>query len=229
MNRKIKNYVDVLFNDVPQTRKAAELKEEILSTLNDHFEAHIAEGKSENQAYTEALAEMGNIDELLSSIAPEQELKPKIDEYRKRAAKNRSIAVMLFVLGAIFITCIPAVASVFNLGDEDKFAVVGLFLLLVCVGIAVGILTYTNNSVPQDIEPFLVKKQAKFKEESQTPFWQSFWKLYWLVVTIIYLAVSFATMCWHITWIIWLIAAAVKQAIFLFTGQKDEDEEYGEK
>ena len=45
MNRKIKNYVDVLFNDVPKTIKAAELKEEILADLNEHFEAHISEGK----------------------------------------------------------------------------------------------------------------------------------------------------------------------------------------
>ena len=78
MNSKIKNYVDVLFNDVPKTRKAVELKEEILADLNEHFEAHIAQGKSENQAYTEALADLGDIDELLSSLAPERELKPKI-------------------------------------------------------------------------------------------------------------------------------------------------------
>ena len=70
MNSKIKNYVDVLFNDIPMTRKAAELKEEILSTLNEHFEAHLAEGKSENQAYTEALSDMGDIDELLESLTP---------------------------------------------------------------------------------------------------------------------------------------------------------------
>ena len=50
MNQKIKNYVDVLFDDIPNSRKAIELKEEILSNLNEHFEAHIAEGKSKNQA-----------------------------------------------------------------------------------------------------------------------------------------------------------------------------------
>ena len=46
MNTKIKNYVDVLFNDVPTTRKAQELKEEILADLNEHYASHIAEGKS---------------------------------------------------------------------------------------------------------------------------------------------------------------------------------------
>lgn len=38
-------------------------------------------------------------------------------------------------------------------------------------------------------------------------------EIYWLVVTIIYFALSFLTMRWDITWIIWLIGAAVDRAI----------------
>jgi len=38
-------------------------------------------------------------------------------------------------------------------------------------------------------------------------------EIYWLVVTIIYFALSFLTMRWGITWIIWLIGAAVDRAI----------------
>ena len=231
MNQKIKNYVDVLFNDIPQTRKASELKEEILSTLNDHFESHLAEGKSENQAYTESLADLGDVDELLASLAPERELKPKIDEYKKRAAKNKAIAVMIYILGAIFITCLPAISEVFGIGDVEKFGVIGLFGLLVCAAIATGLLIYTNNSVPQDVEPYLTKKSKarsgsgpNGERTDRENFWFSFWKLYWLVVTIIYLAISFTTGAWFITWIIWLIAAAVKQAIIMFGNVPDEED-----
>ena len=105
MNSKIKNYVDVLFRDLPNSRKAMELKEEILSTLNDHFEAHVAEGKSENQAYTEALYDLGDVDELLAKLAPEKELKAKIDDYRKKSARNTAIAVMLYFFGALALIC----------------------------------------------------------------------------------------------------------------------------
>jgi len=225
MNSKIKNYVDVLFNDIPQTRKAAELKEEILSNLNEHFEAHIAEGKSENQAYTEALGDLGDVDELLESLAPERELKPKIDDYRKKAAKNKSIAVMLYIFGAILLTCIPGTAAIFGLGaDTAKFGIIGFAGMMICVAIATGILIYTQNCVPQDVEPFLVRrhKVVSGDAEADTPFWASFWKLYWLVITIIYLFVSFMTHAWHITWILWLIASAVKQAIQMF--KKDDGE-----
>ena len=37
--------------------------------------------------------------------------------------------------------------------------------------------------------------------------------LYWVIVTIIYLSVSFSTGAWHISWLIWLIATAIEQAL----------------
>ncbi|MCR4630752.1 MAG: permease prefix domain 1-containing protein [Treponema sp.] len=229
MNRKIKNYVDVLFNDVPKTRKAVELKEEILADLNEHFEAHISEGKSENQAYTEALGDMGDIDELLSSLAPERELKPKIDEYRIKKAQNTSIAVMVYILGVILLCALPAISNIFGIWEESKSGILGFILMMICVAIATGLLIYTKMSVPQDVEPFLTKKaRVEFSEDvEKSRFWEGFFKLYWMIVTIIYLLISFTSGDWHITWIIWLIGAAVKQAIILFAGPeaKEADED----
>lgn len=219
MNSKIKNYVDVLFNDVPKTRKAVELKEEILADLNEHFEAHIAQGKSENQAYTEALADLGDIDELLSSLAPERELKPKIDKYRVKKARNTAIAVMLILLGVILLCALPSVSAVFSIGNPAKAGILGFVLMMTCIAIGIGLLIYTKMSVPQDVEPFLTHhSKEEFSGDSNGKFWASFFKLYWLIVTIIYLFVSFETGDWYITWIIWLIGSAVKHAIILFGG-----------
>lgn len=222
MNGKIKNYVDVLFNDVPMTRKAAELKEEILSTMNEHFEAHIAEGKSENQAYTEALADMGDIDTLLESLAPERELKPRIEEYRQKKAKNTAIAVMLYIIGVVAQCAPPAICAVFEHGNEDKAGVIGFICMLLFAAVATGLLIYTKMSVPQDVEPYLVKKKEKFDTSTERGRRLSAMsKLYWMVVTVIYLGISFWTMAWYITWLIWLIASALWQAILLFSGDKD--------
>ncbi len=222
MNGKIKNYVDVLFNDVPMTRKAAELKEEILSTMSEHFEAHVAEGKSENQAYTEALADMGDIDTLLESLAPERELKPRIEEYRQKKAKNTAIAVMLYIIGVVAQCAPPAICAVFEHGNEDKAGVIGFICMLLFVAAATGLLIYTKMSVPQDVEPYLVKKKEKFDTSTERGRRLSAMsKLYWMVVTVIYLGISFWTMAWYITWLIWLIASALWQAIMLFSGDKE--------
>ena len=222
MNGKIKNYVDVLFNDVPMTRKAAELKEEILSTMNEHFEAHIDEGKSENQAYTESLADMGDIDTLLESLAPERELKPRIEEYRQKKAKNTAIAVMLYIIGVVAQCAPPAICAVFEHGNEDKAGVIGFICMLLFAAAATGLLIYTRMSVPQDVEPYLVKKKEKFDTSTERGRRLSAMsKLYWMVVTVIYLGISFWTMAWYITWLIWLIASALWQAIMLFSGDKE--------
>ncbi|MCR5622027.1 MAG: permease prefix domain 1-containing protein [Treponema sp.] len=224
MNSKIKNYVDVLFNNVPMTRKAAELKEEILSTMNEHFDAHIAEGKDENLAYTEALADMGDIDNLLESLAPEKELKTKIEEYRQKKAKSTAIAVMLYIFGVIVQCAPPAICAVFKIGNEDKAGVIGFICMMLFAAVATGLLIYTRMSVPQDVEPYLVKKKESFNTSSpEERKWAAISKIFWLLVTTIYLAISFLTGAWYITWLTWLIASAAWQAIQIFGGAKADD------
>lgn len=48
---------------------------------------------------------------------------------------------------------------------------------------------------------------------------------YWCLMTAVYLAVSFSTGAWHITWVIWLVAAGVWGAIEAFLGMRKHDEE----
>lgn len=68
------------------------------------------------------------------------------------------------------------------------------------------------------LSDFNTNQNAAFKKL------RAFFKLYWMMVTIIYLGVSFDTGRWGITWLIWLIAVAVKEAIILFTGAEDYEE-----
>ena len=239
MNGKIKNYVDVLFNDVPMTRKAAELKEEILSTMNEHFEAHIDEGKSENQAYTEALADMPDSRAVCMSVIlrdakgveiswsyGEGHAKPGQPIQTTFMVKNTAIAVMLYIIGVVAQCAPPAICAVFEHGNEDKAGVIGFICMLLFAAVATGLLIYTKMSVPQDVEPYLVKKKEKFDTSTERGRRLSAMsKLYWMVVTVIYLGISFWTMAWYITWLIWLIASAGWQAIMLLCGGKDGPEE----
>lgn len=226
MNTKIKNYVDVLFKDIPSTKKAQELKEEILSTLNDHFEEHIAEGKSENQAYTEALGDLGDIDELLKDLEPEQELKVKIDNYRAKRARNTAIAVSLYIVSVLFVIAFAGLAELINPDATDLFGIIGVVCMFVCIAVATGIIIFTNMSIPQDVEQYIHenKKSIRYKGESKgLRFLAAFMKVYWMLVLIAYLAISFSTGRWGWTWLIWVIASAVKEAIYIFCNT-DNDE-----
>ncbi|MEG1049859.1 MAG: permease prefix domain 1-containing protein [Oscillospiraceae bacterium] len=71
MNNKVKNYVDALFTGVPRSKKATELKEELLSNMSERFEDYMAQGKTEIQAYSLAVSNMGDVDGLLSELIPD--------------------------------------------------------------------------------------------------------------------------------------------------------------
>ncbi|MCQ2592645.1 MAG: permease prefix domain 1-containing protein [Treponema sp.] len=227
MNSKIKNYVDVLFKDIPNTKKAMELKEEILSTLNDHFEAHIAEGKSENQAYTEALANLGDIDSLLKELEPDMSLKNKIDDYRRIRARNTSISVMLYILSVVFVIIFSSIPSIFGIGQEESMSIIGVVLMFICIAIATGLIIFTHMSMPQDVGQYISKSSKPViyngSNKKIGKFVESFSKLYWSIILIIYLAVSFTTNAWHITWIIWIIGTAIKNAVYAFLDISEEE------
>lgn len=67
MNRKIKKYVDSLFENAPRTRRMYELKEEILANLNDKYNDFLDKGMDENTAYNGAISNMDNILDRFSS------------------------------------------------------------------------------------------------------------------------------------------------------------------
>ena len=73
MNGKIMKYVEVLFSDIPRSKKSNELKEEILSNMSDRFEDYIKDGKTENQAFSLVVSSLGDIDEMLAGVIPDEE------------------------------------------------------------------------------------------------------------------------------------------------------------
>ena len=64
MENKLRAYMDHLFQDVPNTKKAVEVKEEILQNIVDKYHDLVAEGKSEEAAYNIAIASIGDLDAL---------------------------------------------------------------------------------------------------------------------------------------------------------------------
>lgn len=69
----IKNYVDTMFVNIPQTEELLAIKEDILLNMVEKFQELIAEGKPENEAIGTVIAEFGSIDELLETLEIERE------------------------------------------------------------------------------------------------------------------------------------------------------------
>ena len=125
-----------------------------------------------------------------------------------KKAKGIAISVILYILAVVWIMIsIP----VLNMNPIVASAI----FLLIC-GIATGLIIYVC----------IVYKKIKTKEETkQDSLKKQISNVVVIIVTIIYLIISFKTMAWHLTWIIWIIYGLFEEIlnlIFMLWSIKDE-------
>lgn len=150
--------------------------------------------------------------ELLSGTKEEKEEKEveviNTDNKKKRA---------LFITSAIFlyfISLIWVIVAETTINLNDGIVVGGFFLLC---AIATCLLIYQGIVLSTTITK---KKKEKTVNEKKL---DGVIELTAIIFTIIYLVVSFLTFAWHITWIIWLVFAAVEAIIKILFNSKGED------
>lgn len=213
MNSKIKNYVEVLFSDIPRSKKANELKEELLSNMSERFEDYTQEGKTENQAYSLVISSLGDIDEMLADVIPSDEFLKNANYYRNRNAKTTAISVAMYIIGVVFLIGFGALGEF--LGNEDFYGVIGLLIMLLISAAATGLVIYTNMSMPLEYKDYNkgVAKEFKDMDTRHARLLRNILSIYWTIITFIYLVVSFVTMAWGITWVIWILATAFESII----------------
>ena len=208
MKDKLRNFIESLFEDAPKNKQTIELKEEMLQNLIDKQNDLVDSGKSSDAAYNIAPASIGDIHELIRQIEKREENNPlfeqNYDKGRKRFALLLSISVMLYIL------CVVPVILL-----EDS--VLGVVIMFVMVAIATGLILYNNMTKPKYLkkDSTVVEEFKEWKANSteKNTLYQSITKVMWSCITILYFIVSFLTMAWHITWIIFLIGSAIQGII----------------
>lgn len=213
MNSKIKNYVDVVFKDVPRSKKAIELKEEIISNLNERFEDYLKEGKSETESYGLAVANMGDIDEMIREVMPNEDFVKEANTYRKRNAKNTAIGVALYIVGAAALILFAVIGE--QEGMDELGGTLGVITLLILAAIATAMIIYSHMSTPKEYKDYeeCQEQEIKSMQPKDRKIFEAISSIYWLIVTAVYLLISFLTRAWGITWIIWVISGIIHQII----------------
>ncbi len=213
MEDKLRAHMDHLFREVPPTKKAVELKEEILQNLVDKYHDLIEEGKSEEAAYNIAIASIGDISELLDSLkengaSPTITLSAEYKEWKKRSAILVPVAIMLYILCVIP----PIIAD--ELGWNAAAGPCGMFLL---IGIATAIIVFNNMSKPTVpkmdgtiMEEF---KEWKASQDDRKKARKSINSALWSVILVLYFLISFSTGAWYITWVLFLVGAAAESIV----------------
>ena len=101
--------------------------------------------------------------------------------------------------------------------------------MFVFAAVGTAFIVYVNMSAPQDVKDYLTKNDSAessgrgHRRGNRTV--DSFMPIYWTLVLVVYMFVSFKTGAWYISWLIWVIGYAVKEAIYAFTGKNEKDDE----
>lgn len=212
MNSKLRSTVEALFEAAPKTRRAYDLKEELISNLTDKYNDLIAQGKAPDEAYNNVVASIGDVDELIMGLEQSNPFNRENEEKaRKKTALVVTGAVGLYIFSVIsLITMI----EIFNV-DEVLSTVFFLFI----VGVATCILIYYFMSRPtyKKIDDTLVEEFKEWKQDNSQKhqLYKACSSIMWTLITAIYLIFSFALGIWSYSWIIFIIGAVIEQIIKL--------------
>lgn len=150
--------------------------------------------------------------ELLNGTKEEKEEK-EVEVINKDNKKKRA----LFITSAIFLyflSIIWIIVSEVTFNLNEGIMIGGFFLLC---AIATCMLIYQGIVLSTTITK---KKKEKTASEKRL---DGIIELTAIIFTIIYLVVSFLTGAWHITWILWLVFAAVEAIIKIIFGSKGDE------
>ena len=217
MEENLREHIDGLFADAAPTRRAIELKEEMIQNLHDKYNDLISDGKTDEAAYNIAVAGIGDISGLLTELDAEFSQKsPDVIESetaRRFAAMLTALAVMIYILS-------PLPLIILALFDNAFVGRIGVPVMFVMIAGATGLLVFNYMTKPKYFKGSDTMIDEFREWQSDTKHRKSLRRAIssalWAIIVALYLIISFWTFAWHLTWIIFLIGAAAEALINIF-------------
>ena len=160
--KKIHDYVEVMFQEFPKTKKINDIKANIIDAMESKYEDLIAEGKTEQEAVGVVIAQFGNIDELKEEFGMEvdenveylgrEEAKAYL-RFKEKFAKMIGIGVAMIILGA-------GGTSFSYLSEFHESLSVYVLLMIVAVAVLIFVLMGLENAKYEEID------SAKYRLEA---------------------------------------------------------------
>ncbi len=214
MNEKLRAHVEGLFQNAPKTRRVSELKEEIMSNLNEKYNDLTAQGIGGDEAFRVAVAGLGDVEELVRGLENDPFDTISAQKERSRSALLISLSVFLYFLAVISVPILEPIGEI-----PSVAAFLGI------AGIATSLLVYHFLSRPKYVrrDDTMVEnfKQWTSEKSERKKIRGSVVSMIWTITVILYFVISFTFMNWHISWVIFLIGVVVTQIFKLVYDYKN--------
>lgn len=156
----IRNYLEMMFQKLPNTPEVQKAKFELGQMMEDKYHELIREGQNENEAIGTVIAEFGNLDELAESLG--------IQNFINQNAYQGS---------------------------------------------------YQNPA--SNATAYTKTPQNKSAGGYASPAADTVMSVFWPTAACLYLSWSFLTFDWHITWVIWPLAAILRAILHSIFNKED--------
>ncbi|MBQ8833695.1 MAG: hypothetical protein IJ001_02055 [Oscillospiraceae bacterium] len=203
MREQLIQYVSLLFAGAEDCE---DIKQEILQNTLDRYDDLIAEGKAPEAAYRLAITGIGDINEILGtkpqSIAPAYAPDSKEESSDTPTKKwMRAIAVGLYIISFLPLFILSEM-GMDTIGFCGTLSIIAVATVLMILGAKKG---------PAE------RKEVQAPLSPQQELRKSVHDMIWTVGLVLYFVLSFVTMAWHTTWIMFPLIRAVQslaKAIF---------------
>lgn len=216
MNEKIARHMDMLFETAPKTRKAMELKEEMTRNAMDKYQDLLSEGRTQEDAFQNVISSIGDVSDLFEEL--EENIMITISqEDRRRKAVVQACAVGLYIFAGVVFFFFAMLDGIII--TKLDLSMMGLILAgIICI-IPTIMLVYMANMYPvyDKKEENIVENYKEWKSgsEKEKAVRSSINSIIWTLAVIFYFLISFTTMKWYITWVVFLIAGCVQSVVRL--------------
>ncbi|MBQ5757113.1 MAG: helix-turn-helix transcriptional regulator [Clostridia bacterium] len=124
----------------------------------------------------------------------------RLQNYQKAHTRYMVIGILLCVL-----SCIPIFLALILNPDNEMIGVLAVSVLLVMIGIGVLLIVRTS-IIMEGLQALLEEGEYSRDNKNESRRNETVMGIYWMSATAIYLAASFLTKRWDITWVIWPVA-----------------------
>ena len=212
MKEQLIQYVELLFAG---NSGVEDIKQEILQNTLDRYDDLIAQGKPAEEAYRQAIAGIGDVNEIINGkVAPDyhqptqEPVYAPMPEYEGTASAvsrmMKAIAIFLYIIS-------PVPLFLFDMMDWTE---VGLCLTLIIVAIATALLFLFKNPKGEESQSEYTEcPDHPRRDGSRKVLKKSVGSLISTIGVVAYFVISFSTGAWLITWLIFPIIGAVKGVV----------------
>lgn len=216
MHERIRLHVESIFEQAPQTRRALDLKEELIMNLCERFDDLLSQGKDDETAYNIVIQGIGDVDELIAGLRePGMWSEEAIQDERRKSAMLTTIAVGTYILSVIPVIIGGMLGNAFG----GAAMTVGTVIMLIMIAAATCLLVYNGTSKPKYVksDETMVEDFKKWSAErnNSKALRRSIHAIVWMLTVLTFLCLGFFWGLWHPGWLIFILAIVANEIIRL--------------